>query len=143
MTVIINSSLKQKLGRLLDFAEDQVEDELRSIADDAINITLTSTSSKGKVGAVDTGAYIGSFSITSGGSGRPRGKSSRGKTRNRSDAFALGDKAKADLNSDINKVDLKSTTSLVIRNHSPHARYVEYGRGANYRIFAQLRSKHG
>ena len=143
MTVKINASLNQKFDKLLDLTEERVEEELRAIADDAINITLTSVSSSGKVGAVDTGAYISSFSITSGGAGRPRGKSSRGKPRNRSDAFALGDQAKADLQSDISRIDLKNTSSLAIRNHSPHATLVENGRGANYRIFAQLRNKNG
>ena len=131
----INKSLSTKLDQIEGFAEEAVEDELREIADTAIYLTLTSVGNKGTPGAVDTGAYISSFSITYG-AGRPRGKSSRRKRRDRTDLPQLGQAAMADLYSDISKLDLSTVSSVELRNNSPHAYQVENKHG--YFIFGQL-----
>ena len=135
----INQSLKVKLDKIEGLAENALEDQVRKIADAAIDITLTSSriDAKGrkKVGAVDTGAYISSFSITYG-PGRPRGKSSRRKPRKRTDLYQLGESARADLYSDIERLDFSKVDRVELRNNSPHAELVEYKHA--YYIFAKL-----
>lgn len=139
MELKVSKSFYKKLDRLEEAAEDALRDKLNAVANDAVNYTLMSTSKKGKTGAVDTGAYITSFSFAVG-AGRPRGKSSKNKTRNVS-ASSVAGLARAQLQADISRADLKSSTRITLRNASPHAYYVEHKHG--YKIFAQLRRKHG
>lgn len=135
MTMKLNTSFWKKLDQLEDKAERELETYVKRVADSAINATLESVSIKGKRGAVDTGAYISSFSITYG-RGRPRGKSSRRKQRKNPNIAGLAEAAKANLYSDISRLDLLNTTRLTLRNNSPHAVYVEYKHG--YFIFEKL-----
>ena len=127
--------LRSELDKIRDHVEMQAKDHVKRIADFAVDTTLTSKSSKGKMGAVDTGAYITSFSISYG-RGRPRGKSSHRKPRNNPDLVGLGEVARADLYSDISKIDFFDTSKVSLRNNSPHAELVEYKHG--YYIFAKI-----
>ena len=135
MTIKLSSNWNRLPIALEEMAEQAVEEQVKRIADFAVNTTLTSKSNKGKMGAVDTGAYITSFSISYG-RGRPRGKSSRRKQRNNPDLVGLGEVARANLYSDISKVDFLNTSTVYLRNASPHAEFVEYKHG--YYIFAKI-----
>lgn len=132
----VNNSAYKKLQSLEDYAGQELEDKLYAIANDAVRTTLTSTSNKGKMGAVDSGGYLESFSFALG-SGRPRRKVYRGNSK----SFNPAQYALTNLLSDIKRVDLMSSTRITLRNGSPYARKVEYNYG--YRIFAKLRRKHG
>jgi len=77
---------------------------------------------------VDTGAFVTSFSFTVG-RGRPRGKSSHGLPRRQNKSAKAREGYKL-LLSDLDKVDLKgSTSTIVLRNNSPHAEYVDARHG--------------
>lgn len=132
------AELARRLNTLEDYVGDALKDKLEEIAYDAVNTTLTSVGVHTKdknIGAVDTGAYLLSFSFTAG-AGRPRGKSSRGgKYPN-----PVGE-AMSNLAQDISRIDLLSSTRITLRNNSPHAQYVEFKHG--YYIFTKLRNKHG
>jgi hypothetical protein len=132
----VNNSAYKKLQSLEEYAGQELEDKLYAIANDAVRTTLTSTSNKGKIGAVDSGAYLESFSFALG-SGRPRRKVYRGNQK----SFNPEQLALQNLLSDIKRVDLMSSTRITLRNGSPYASKVEYNYG--YRIFAKLRRKHG
>jgi hypothetical protein len=132
----VNNSAYKKLQSLEEYAGQELEDKLYAIANDAVRTTLTSTSNKGKIGAVDSGAYLESFSFALG-SGRPRRRVYRGNQK----SFNPEQLALQNLLSDIKRVDLMSSTRITLRNGSPYARKVEYNYG--YRIFAKLRRKHG
>jgi hypothetical protein len=132
----VNNSAYKKLQSLEEYAGQELEDKLYAIANDAVRTTLTSTSNKGKIGAVDSGAYLESFSFALG-SGRPRRKVYRGDQK----SFNPEQLALQNLLSDIKRVDLMSSTRITLRNGSPYASKVEYNYG--YRIFAKLRRKHG
>lgn len=123
--------------------EDITRDTLVSIASDAIEWSKRGNNKKskgvGKGGGVDTGAYITSFSFITG-RGRPRGKSSKGKPRNQSPK-KMGDIGFQQLMMDLQKVDLKNTTSVVLSNGAPHAPYVENKHGLL--VFSKLRNKYG
>jgi len=97
------------------------------------------------VSPVDTGAYVTSFSISTGG-GRPRGKSSDNKPK-KQNPQSMRDVGYNQLVSDINKLDLLNTTSITFRNGSPHAKDVEDGthwkRTAGYKVFAKIRNIYG
>lgn len=137
MELKVSQSFYKKLDRLEEAAEDALRDKLNAIANDAVNYTL-GANPKGKP-AVDTGAYITSFSFAVG-AGRPRGKSSKNKTRG-APVSSMAGIARSQLQADISRADLKSSTRITLRNASPHAYYVEHKNG--YKIFAQLRRKHG
>jgi hypothetical protein len=53
----------------------------------------------------------------------------------------------SNLMKDINKVDLKNTTRITLRNASPHAQDVENSgptwRRSGYKVFAQIRNIYG
>ena len=107
---------------------DDMEEELERLAKQMIRMVAVdaiewSKYSKPK-GGVDTGAYITSFSFTTNKGGRPRGKSSHGRPR-KQNAKEMGDIGLSQLLSDLAKVDLLNTTSLTLRNNSPHASEVE------------------
>ena len=133
----MNKSLHDKFDRLTELGKQEAENTLKDIADAAVEVTLFSPrDDMGKVGAVDTGAYLDSFSFVTG-SGRPRGKSSRGKRRGRTDSHQLGQTAKTDLYSDIAKLDFEDKQTITLRNASPHAYHVE----TRYNIFGQLKRR--
>lgn len=124
----INAIDKAKL-LLGQKAEDAVRDKLIAIGQTAV------TSSP-----VDTGAYVTSFSYSVG-AGRPRGKSSKGKPRGQNPQ-AMRQEGLSNLVSDINRIpNLLDSTSITLRNASPHATAVEYKHG--YAVFAKVRNIHG
>ena len=130
----INSSFYKKMEILDEYVEEYVSDQLIEIAQTAVNLS-----------PVDTGAYVTSFSYSVG-AGRPRGKSSDNKPKGQN-AQAMRQEGLSNLMSDINKVDLKNTTRITLRNASPHSSDVENGgptwRRAGYKVFAQIRNIHG
>ena len=129
----VNSSFYKKMEILDEYVEEYVSDQLIEIAQTAVNLS-----------PVDTGAYVTSFSYSVG-AGRPRGKSSDNKPKGQN-AQAMRQEGLSNLMSDINKVDLKNTTSITLRNGSPHAYDVEEGtnwRRAGYKVFAQIRNIYG
>jgi len=127
-------SLQRKIDGLKALAEQQVERKLVDIAQTAVDLS-----------PVDTGAYVTSFSFSTG-AGRPRGKSSKGKPR--ANPQAARSEGLSNLIKDLERIpSLIDTTSIVLRNNSPHAVAVEYGgRGwktSPYFVFTKLRNIHG
>jgi hypothetical protein len=127
-------SLQKKIDGLKALAEQQVERKLVDMAQTAVDLS-----------PVDTGAYVTSFSFSTG-AGRPRGKSSKGKPR--ANPQAARSEGLSNLIKDLERIpSLLDTTSIVLRNNSPHAVAVEYGgRGwktSPYFVFTKLRNIHG
>jgi len=127
-------SLQRKIDGLKSLAEQQVERKLVDMAQTAVDLS-----------PVDTGAYVTSFSFSTG-AGRPRGKSSKGKPR--ANPQAARSEGLSNLIKDLERIpSLLDTTSIVLRNNSPHAVAVEYGgRGWKtppYFVFTKLRNIHG
>ena len=127
-------SLQRKIDGLKALAEQQVERKLVDMAQTAVDLS-----------PVDTGAYVTSFSFSTG-AGRPRGKSSKGKPR--ANPQAARSEGLSNLIKDLEKIpSLLDTTSIVLRNNSPHAVAVEYGgRGwktSPYFVFTKLRNIYG
>jgi len=127
-------SLQRKIDGLKALAEQQVERKLVDMAQTAVDLS-----------PVDTGAYVTSFSFSTG-AGRPRGKSSKGKPK--ANAQAARSEGLSNLIKDLERVpSLLDTTSIVLRNNSPHAVAVEYGgRGwktSPYFVFTRLRNIYG
>jgi len=127
-------SLQKKIDGLKALAEQQVERKLVDMAQTAVDLS-----------PVDTGAYVTSFSFSTG-AGRPRGKSSKGKPR--ANPQAARSEGLSNLIKDLERIpSLLDTTSIVLRNNSPHAVAVEYGgRGWKtppYFVFTKLRNIHG
>ena len=127
-------SLQRKIDGLKALAEQQVERKLVDMAQTAVDFS-----------PVDTGAYVTSFSFSTG-AGRPRGKSSKGKPK--ANAQAARSEGLSNLIKDLERVpSLLDTTSIVLRNNSPHAVAVEYGgRGwktSPYFVFTKLRNIYG
>ncbi len=127
-------SLQRKIDGLKALAEQQVERKLVDMAQTAVDLS-----------PVDTGAYVTSFSFSTG-AGRPRGKSSKGKPK--ANAQAARSEGLSSLIKDLEKIpSLLDTTSIVLRNNSPHAVAVEYGgRGwktSPYFVFTKLRNIYG
>tara|TARA_R100000951_G_C2483483_1_gene132245 strand:- start:7 stop:417 length:411 start_codon:yes stop_codon:yes gene_type:complete len=133
-TLKVNSSFYKKMEILDEYVEEYVSDQLVNIAQTAVNLS-----------PVDTGAYVTSFSYSTG-AGRPRGKSSDNKPKGQN-AQAMRQEGLSNLMSDINKVDLKNTTRITLRNASPHASDVENRgptwRRPGYKVFAQIRNIYG
>jgi len=134
----VNKKLFAKLDKMEETLDDELEDKLFAIANDAVRFTLGSNR-KGKP-AVRTGAYLASFSFGVG-AGRPRSKHSHHYRDSNPAATAL-----AGLTADIKRADLKNTTRITLRNGSSYANNVEYGWSggtSGYYIFAKLRRLHG
>ena len=124
-TLTINKSLDDKISMLQKMAEEEVKDRLEYIANFAVVVS-----------PVKTGAYVESFSFAVG-AGRPRGKSSDGKKlANRETAMQ---NARGNLYKDIDKMDLKASSQVTLRNGSPHALDVE----KKHSVFTQVRNKFG
>jgi len=133
-SIKINSSFYKKMEILDGYVEEYVSDQLIDIAQTAVNLS-----------PVDTGAYVTSFSYSVG-AGRPRGKSSDNRPKKQSPQ-AMRQEGLSNLMGDINRVDLKNTTSITLRNGSPHAYDVE-NRGPSwrrpgYKVFAKIRDIYG
>ena len=130
----VNPSLFKRIDKLEEVVEEVLEAELISIANSAVAFS-----------PVDTGAYVTSFSFSTG-AGRPRGKSSNNRPK-RQNPQAMKQEGLLNLVSDINKLDLLNTTSVTLRNGSPHAIDVEDGthwkRTAGYKVFAKIRNIYG
>ena len=115
---------------------------------DTVRYTLTATNkNSGKIGAVDSGSYLESFSIMSGSVGRIRSVSSQGRPRNVSPE-AVGSQVIETLNRDVSRIiasldDTKGNRgpTVTLLNGSRYARDVEYKYG--YRIFNKLRKIYG
>ena len=132
--VKVNASFYKKMEYLEDIVEDAVKEELVSIAQSAVSFS-----------PVDTGAYVTSFSFTTVlvvQEVNPLIISRRSKTHNRKCKRAFRTSSQ-----DINKLDLKNTTSVQLRNGSPHAYDVEERgpswRKPGYKVFAQIRDIYG
>lgn len=130
MTAIrVEASFFKKLDALDEKLERRVRDRLDDMAEDA---TRWSTP------FVDTGAFIMSWQISSG-RGRPRGRSSHGLPRKQNKEQKRL-QSLAQLYADIDRIDLKNTTRIVLRNGAPHARYVDI---KHSHVQTQLRNKYG
>ncbi len=133
-TLKVLPSLQRKLDSLETLVEQQVERKLVDIAESAVTLS-----------PVDTGAYVTSFSFSVG-RGRPRGKSSRGRLK--ANGQAMRQEGLDNLKNDLKKIpSLMDTTSITLRNNSPHATAVEYGGKGwitpPYFVFTTLRNIHG
>ena len=138
---------QSKIAKEAEMIDDALEDAARTyftnIARDAIQNSKLGSNPKsrgvGRGGGVDTGAYITSFSFITG-RGRPRGKSSKGRPRNQS-PDKMGAIGLEQLMSDLQRVDFKNTTKVVLNNGAPHASVVEFKHGLL--VFSKLRNKYG
>lgn len=118
----MNTSLEDKLKEL----DEQIEEDKRqAVRDRAV------TALKYSFPFVDTGAYMTSWSVSTG-RGRPRGKSSRG--RPKMDASAAFQESLQNIDTDIAKLDM-SKEEFTLRNGAPHEPYVE----KKHKVFARLR----
>ena len=133
-TIKINKSFDDKMRLLEQRVEDQVKDELFSIADYAIAIS-----------PVDTGAYVESFSMLPAGQGGGRSKSSDARRTSVKNGTAsrqqFTDIARSNLYSDIEKFSLEASDKVTLRNRAPHARDVEDKHG--WSVFTKVRNKFG
>lgn len=136
----VEQRLKTKLN------EAQEEKVRRTLYDMAFDATQWSkrgdnfgSKGVGRGGGVDTGAFITSFSFNVG-RGRPRGKRSSNRAR-RQNPEQMAQEGYQLLVNDINRLNLKGTTALSLRNGSPHARVVEYKHGLF--VFNRLKVKYG
>ena len=67
MEITVNKSLYRKLDRIQNSIMDTAEDVLYGLVFDTVRYTLTATNkNSGKIGAVDSGSYLESFSVMSG-----------------------------------------------------------------------------
>tara|TARA_R110000823_G_C15522732_1_gene455805 strand:+ start:41 stop:460 length:420 start_codon:yes stop_codon:yes gene_type:complete len=133
----VNSSLKKKLARLSEIADDGVTEELHQIADTVINVSLNTPSRVGGSSFVRSGAYITSFSFNVG-AGRPRGYTLHG--RPQADPQERANVGRQQLTADIDRIQYPSEVGFIqLRNNAPHARSVEKW----YRVFGQVSNIHG
>ena len=134
----VNASFHKKIKSLEEKTLVGAKDQLTDIARTAIDLS-----------PVDTGAYVTSFSYKVG-AGRPRGKDSG----NRPTATAPeGQMAEGydNLMQDLTRVkSLEGLKGIELRNGSPHADDVEYGKSGGYWrktegyfVFAKLRNIYG
>lgn len=116
-------------------AEDAVKEKLVAIADTAVTYS-----------PVDTGAYVTSHSFKTNTSSRGRGKSSANKPRNQNPETKRQE-GFDNLMDDINSLDLSELNKITLRNDSPHAQDVEYGKRwpktDGYLVYAKVRNLHG
>lgn len=132
--IVVNKSLYQKKELIKEFVPEHLESLARNMAVDAPALSKY---------FVDTGAFITSWQITDGRSGRPRGKSSHGRPRRKGDsAFAEGKRQESQeqLMNDVARIDFRNTKVIVLRNGAPHAPYVD---AKHNKVMDQLRNKYG
>lgn len=118
----MNTSLEDKLKELDEQIEEDKRQAVRGRAVTALKYSFP---------FVDTGAYMTSWSVSTG-RGRPRGKSSRG--RPKMDASAAFQESLQNIDTDIAKLDM-SKEEFTLRNGAPHEPYVE----KKHKVFARLR----
>lgn len=129
-TIKVNKSYKKKLDRLSEIADNGVTEELHSIADTAINISIP---------FVRSGAYITSFSFNVG-AGRPRGYTLHG--RPQADPQERATVGRQQLTADIDRIQYPSEVGFIqLRNNAPHAGYSAVEKW--YRVFEQVSNIHG
>ena len=124
--------LRSEFDKIRDHVEMQAKDLAEDIADSAIAFSTP---------FVDTGAYITSFSFSTG-AGRPRSKSSHRKQRNQPPAQKASE-GRSLLATDINRLDFNSVSVLSLRNGAPHGSSEVWGVERNHRVFERLRIKYG
>ena len=124
--------LNAELDKIREWGDMQARDLAEDIADSTIAFSTP---------FVDTGAYITSFSFSTG-AGRPRGNSSKRKQGNQPPAQKANE-GRALLQEDLNKLDMNSTSVLSLRNGSPHGRNEDWGVEVHHRVFERLRIKYG
>jgi len=134
-------SFKEKIERK---TADALEQELKDIAHYAIYSGVPDQ-------AIDTGAYVTSFSIGRSGFGGGRRRSSDNRPKNQNPQ-SMKEQGYAQLQADINGINFQEliksgNISFTLRNRSPHAYAVENGgvtwkRDPNgYGVFAKIRSE--
>ena len=116
-------SVSAKIENLKDRVESEVKDDLKKIATDLTTRT-----------PVDTGAFAESFSVVPASSGAGRRKSSKGRPRNQ-DVGTYRGIAQANMNSDIDGLQLFENKSVSFRNRAPHAGKVEL----KYQVFGAVK----
>lgn len=116
-------SVSAKIENLEERVEAEVKDDLKSIARDLTTRT-----------PVDTGAYAESFSVVPASFSGGRSKSSHGRPRNQDVGEYLGI-AQANMNSDIDGLQLFENKSVSFRNRAPHASSVEL----KYQVFGAVK----
>lgn len=134
MKITLNPNFAKKLDSLEEDLTERMKISTIMMANDTINWSRP---------FVDTGAFITSWSVTSGGRGRPRGKSSHGKPRlkgNPSAQQAKAEEGRSNLMSDISRIDFDTATRITLRNGAPHAVYVD---AKHPHVKAKLRNKYG
>tara|TARA_R110001606_G_scaffold314958_1_gene461766 strand:+ start:627 stop:1037 length:411 start_codon:yes stop_codon:yes gene_type:complete len=133
-SVKVNTSLKNKLQMLEDTVEQKLDTELKDIAISAVGWS-----------PVDTGSYVTSFSYSL---TQPflRSVNSEGKPKGQSRQTFV-DQGLSELMSDLNSIDLMSSSSIILSNGSPHATDVETGEGwrntNGYLVFGKIRREYG
>lgn len=109
-------SVTVKIDKLLELAEEEAKDELKSIATQLADQTLNFT---------DTGAYAESFSVTDGGSRSARIVSSSNRPTEQPRG-PFRDKARSQMFADIeNLTVLEEGSRPIFKNNAPHAPAVE------------------
>ncbi len=148
MEIKVNKSLYKKIDRIQNSIMDTAEDVLYGLVFDTVRYTLTATNkNSGKIGAVDSGSYLESFSIMSGSIGTIRSVDSLGRPRG-VNPEGVGSQVIATLSRDVSRIiesldDIKGNKgpTVTLLNGSRYARDVEYKYG--YRIFNKLRKIYG
>lgn len=129
----INTSFFDKLESLEDQVEEKLEDIMQNLASLAVSYS-----------PVDTGAYVTSFSLVpnNGGGGRSRRSDNKPTGQNEQ---VMRDQGYSQMMEDLARISLRETTSITIRNRSPHANSVEDGgpnwRRSGYGVFRKLRNE--
>ena len=132
-TFKVNQSvLNSEFDKIRDWADMQAKDLAEDIADSAITFSTP---------FVDTGAYITSFSFSTG-AGRPRGKSSSRKQRNQPPAQKANE-GRALLAADLSKINFEEVSIVTLRNGAPHGSSENWGVERNHRVFERLRITYG
>lgn len=121
MRLLVSKRLKDIDKKLEEKLESQFKRKLKRQADLAIDVTM-GENPKGQP-ALDTGAYVSSWSFSK--RGRPRGVDSRNLQKG-SGSVADANEARNNLYTDIASIRLKGTTAIYLQNGAPHAPYVEY-----------------
>ena len=125
-------ALSSEFDKIRQWGEVEARDLTNDIAESAVSFSAP---------FVDTGAYITSFSFTTG-SGRPRGKSSHRKQGNQPPAQKAAE-GLAQLQGDLSKIDFSQASTVTLRNGAPHGSSENWGVERNHRVFERLRIKYG
>ena len=132
-TFKVNKSvLNSEFDKIRAWGEMQARDLAEDIADSAITFSTP---------FVDTGAYITSFSFSTG-AGKPRGNSSHRKERNQPPAQKASE-GRALLEVDLGKINFEEVSIVTLRNGAPHGSSENWGVERNHRVFERLRIKYG